>query len=1032
LAFQGLFIGVDRYRSNRINWLSCACRDATALHAIFSDTLGGSPALLLDDGATRAAIQGEFERLARCDPDDVAVIGFSGHGSDTHELVAFDSTPEDLASTGIPLDLVAEWFARIPARRLVLLLDCCFSGGMGSKVLHADAVPRDLRSVDARLAAISGEGRLVVTASGPTEPAWENPRLGHGFFTHYFLEALLGAEQVRDSGRIPVYRLLEYVTRRVIDAAQQIGRPQNPTLRGRIDGEFSWPVFTRGTRYRAAFPERAPKAISSSIGDLAAFGFPAGILDGWAGAIPTLNPLQIAAINEYGILSGDHLVVSAPTSSGKTMIGELAALRSVLERRRALFLFPLKALVNDKRRHFEDVYGPFGVRTIEATGETDDITPLLRGQYDVALLTYEKFAAVALTHPHVLEQAGAVVVDEVQMIADEHRGANLEFILTLLRAARRHGIEPQLVALSAVIGDTNGLERWLGARLLRRTERPVPLDEGIVLRDGRFRYIDGDTGAEGITPPVFHPIPADGNRAWVIPLVQRLVAEQKQVIVFRETKGEARHSALYLSEALALPAAADALAGLPGGDPSQASRDLRTALEGGVAFHNADLDRDERRVVEDAFRAPNASVRVIAATTTLAMGVNTPASAVVIVGLDHPGPTPYTVAEYKNLVGRAGRLGFSERGASFLLATDARTEHEYWRRYVTGLPEDLRSRFLESSTDPRTLIVRVLVAARRAAGEGIPPEEIIDFLEGSFGAFQEVQRNGAWRWSRADLSAALQDLLRHGLVSADADGKYRLSQLGRLAGQGACEVASVVRLVDCLRPLPPQEISDPVLITATQTTAELDAVLFPVNKKSKYKEPQTWQGELRRQGVPDRLIADLHGGTEKPHEPGLRAKKAVACLMYVAGTSMEDMERALTAFGGAFGGAAGPIRAVASRTSDVLPTTARVAEILHPGLDLGERLGRLLIRLESGIPGVAVDVAREAGTRLVRSDYLGLVSAGLSSPSAIVAATDNALLEILNRDGAKLTIIRHAATAALARARPATTVSGPVLRPYEP
>src|SRR5439155_20681163 len=110
----------------------------------------------------------------------------------------------------------------------------------------------------------------------------------------------------------------------------------------------------------------------------------------------------------------------------------------------------------------------------------------------ICLMTYEKFTAFALGCPHVLEQAGTIVVDEVQMIADKSRGVNLEFILTLLRMRRQRGIEPQLILLSAVIGDTNGLERWLGARLLRRTERPVLLDEGIVRGDGSFRYVDSD------------------------------------------------------------------------------------------------------------------------------------------------------------------------------------------------------------------------------------------------------------------------------------------------------------------------------------------------------------------------------------------------------------------------------------------------------------------------------------------------------------------------------------------------------------
>ena len=75
---------------------------------------------------------------------------------------------------------------------------------------------------------------------------------------------------------------------------------------------------------------------------------------------------------------------------------------------------------------------------------------------------------VVLTYPHILRQAGIIVIDEAQIIANASRGINLEFLLTLIRMQRRQGIEPQTIALSAVIGDTNGLEEWLGGRLLRR------------------------------------------------------------------------------------------------------------------------------------------------------------------------------------------------------------------------------------------------------------------------------------------------------------------------------------------------------------------------------------------------------------------------------------------------------------------------------------------------------------------------------------------------------------------------------------
>ena len=715
------------------------------------------------------------------------------------------------------------------------------------------------------------------------------------------------------------------------------------------------------------------------------------------------------------------------------MIGELAALRSILERKRALFLLPLKALVNEKKRQFEKVYESFGVRTIEATGETEDITPLMLGRYDIALLTYEKCAAIALAYPHVLEQVGTIVVDEVQMIADESRGASLKFLLTLFHILQRRGVAPQIIALSAVIGATNGFENWLGGRLLRRVQRPIPLDEGILLPDGRFRYLDGDTGEERYTEPVIQRQFGKGSsQDWVIPLVRRLVSEGKQVIVFRETKGEARGCANYLAEALGLPSAAGAIAALPAGDPSLASSDLRAALHRGVAFHNADLDRDERLAVEEAFRSPNATLRVIAATTTLAMGINTPASAVVVVGLEHPGPTPYSVAEYKNLVGRAGRLGFAERGTSFLVAEDAHTGDYYWRRYVCGSPEDLLSRFTSDETDARTLILRVLVAARAVADVGVPANEIVEFLEASFGSYQATLRDGTWRWNHLQLVNSLDQLATHGLVERLSNGNFGLTMLGRLAGQGLCEVESIIRLVDCLRHLAPERLTEPVLITAVQLTVELSEVLFPINKRSTQKEPQAWFGELENQGVPHEVIDRLRIGTREPSEAVARAKKAVACLLYISRRPLESLERILTRFGGSFGGAAGPIRAVSSRTCDVLPTVARIAEILHPEADLTERVGRLLIRLENGITGAAVDLARHVEVRLSRADYQQLENANLLTAEAIEQADDATLLRCLEGNAGKLKAVRKAPQI-MRRARARLAIEHkPLLEPFQP
>jgi len=135
-------------------------------------------------------------------------------------------------------------------------------------------------------------------------------------------------------------------------------------------------------------------------------------------------------------------------------------------------------------------------------------------------MTYEKCAALLLGSPFLWEQIGTVVIDEVQMIADQSRGVNLEFLLTMLRLRRRQGAEPQVVALSAVIGDTNGLERWLAGRLLRRTERQVPLDEGVLRWDGSFRYIASDSGQETVEANYVRPEPRKGSsQDLIVPLV---------------------------------------------------------------------------------------------------------------------------------------------------------------------------------------------------------------------------------------------------------------------------------------------------------------------------------------------------------------------------------------------------------------------------------------------------------------------------------------------------------------------------------
>lgn len=1019
--FHGLFIGINRYRSKSVRRLASAARDAKALHAVFCDNLGGTDTTLLVDGdATRDTVVAALVELrARSTSEDVVVVSFSGHGSTTHELVTHDADPDNLPSTSLPLDQFTDLVSAVPARQLVVILDCCFAGGAGAKVLNAPLVPRGgldglPESTEARLERMAGAGRLILAAATGEQEAWEDPQLGHGLLTYHLLRALLGAatgagEQVR------LYDLLAFVTREVkAKASGTVAAEQDPSLRGEVDGELLWPVFTdTGPLYSAQFPSSVLAPVTRDLASLRGHGIPQAVLDAWATGIDKLNDLQIDTINQGRLLTGANVLVTAPTSSGKTMIGELAAVRAAQLGGRSVFLLPTRALVNEQYARFSRTYGPLGLQTIRATGETaDDVPALLQGQFDLAVLTYEKFAGLALGNPHLLKLLSVVVIDEVQTIVDRGRGAYLEFLLTLLKARRPEGVAPQVVALSAVLGDLGGLDSWLDANVIARTERPVPLLEGVLGPDGIYRYVDaeGEEASEQLIAPTGW---TQRNQDLIIPLVRKLVGQGQQVIIFRSTRGSTRGCARYLTQSLGLPEARAALESLVGTDPSAVLADLRRCLAGGVAFHISDLARDEKIAIENQFRAPDSGIRVLVSTTTLAQGVNLPAETVIIVELDHPtGPTqtaPYSVAEYKNIAGRAGRLGLTDGGRAILIAAGGIDGGRRWRDYVLGKPEDLQSQLLGPEQDLATLLLRVVaVASRREGTTGLSETDVIAFLSNSFAAHQQRLAGAPNPFPEATVSAALNDLVSVGLLSSDPSG-IELTELGTYVSQSGLRVSSAVRVARTLRAVNPAALNRVTIISAAQLTDEVATARPPVNGRGWQKEQTTYLGELRRHGIAGPVLAAMPGLERKTAAE--RAKRAAACMWWMAGVPIGRIEQQLMVHMPSKD-AAGVTRASADRTQSVVGTVIDIARCLHPDARLDDFARLLPIQLEFGIPPELVPLAQRAGAALDRTDYLRLASRDLADPSAILDAEDDVLLSCLSGNNGKLQVLRHAARAA--------------------
>lgn len=143
MAVLATFIGINNYADPQIRDLGGARRDATALWALFADTLPEAEArLLVDDEATVDEIRHAFDdTLGAAGPDDTVILSFSGHGTHDHRLVATDTALATLPATTIPMQELADRFKGTQAGTMLCVLDCCFSGGAPARVLEDSPTP---------------------------------------------------------------------------------------------------------------------------------------------------------------------------------------------------------------------------------------------------------------------------------------------------------------------------------------------------------------------------------------------------------------------------------------------------------------------------------------------------------------------------------------------------------------------------------------------------------------------------------------------------------------------------------------------------------------------------------------------------------------------------------------------------------------------------------------------------------------------------------------------------------------------------
>jgi helicase len=484
-----------------------------------------------------------------------------------------------------------------------------------------------------------------------------------------------------------------------------------------------------------------------------------------------LYPPQATCV-EKGLLDGKNLLVAIPTASGKTLIAEMAMHRHIAAGGKCLYIVPLKALASEKYEEF----GNKGVRVGISTGDLDRRDDAL-GKNDIIVATSEKVDSLLRNGARWIPEITLIVVDEVHLIDSPDRGPTLEMVIAKMRYRNP---AMQIIGLSATIGNPKMLAGWLDAELVTSSWRPVDLRQGVFFNN-RIQFEEGTREVRQVSKNY-----DDLN------LCLDTIAEGGQCLVFVSSRRNAeafakRAAAAIKSEDPALAGCADRLLAAA---QTEIVKTLAACVAKGAAFHHAGLSRNERSIVEEAFR--KGWIKCISSTPTLAAGLNLPARRVVI--RDYlrfsagEGMQPIPVSEYRQMAGRAGRPHLDPYGEAVLIAKEAEQVPELFECYIDAPADDVHSRIAE----PTALYTHILSLV--ASGFAKTRGELSEFMNRSF--YVHEHRQG--RLMHRAVDAALEFLISAEMV-LEIGEHLGATELGTLVSRMYIDPRSASQIVTTLR-----------------------------------------------------------------------------------------------------------------------------------------------------------------------------------------------------------------------------------------
>ena len=390
----------------------------------------------------------------------------------------------------------------------------------------------------------------------------------------------------------------------------------------------------------------------------------------------SLDGFQLEAIDALN--QGHSVVVSAPTGSGKTLVGEYAIHRALAHGQKVFYTTPLKALSNQKLRDFRAQFGTERVGLL-----TGDLS--LNRDAQVVVMTTEIFRNMLyaeIDHPDddPLADVEAVVLDECHYMNDSQRGTVWEESIIHCPPSI------QLVALSATVANAGQLTDWIETvhgptRLVISDHRPVPLSFSFCSAKGLHPLLN-EAGTDlhpnckvWRAPKGYRrkgpktprpPQPEAPPLAFVVnQMAERDMLPSIYFIFSRRgcDKGVRDLGKVCLvtpDEQARIQARLEAFMAV---SPEAVRDGHADALQRGIASHHAGVLPAWKELIEELFQ--QGLIKVVFATETLAAGINMPARTTVVSALSkrtERGHRPLMGSEFLQMAGRAGRRGLDSQG----------------------------------------------------------------------------------------------------------------------------------------------------------------------------------------------------------------------------------------------------------------------------------------------------------------------------------------------------------------------------------